>query len=62
MAAQWDEEQKPKEIVERRRIEGRSLKLEVMQQVPEPVVHECMSQGKGVEGSQREERSTNMVY
>ena len=37
----------------RRRTEGSSLKLEVMQKVPEsavPVVHERMSQGKGVKG------------
>ena len=50
MAAQWDEEQKLEEIVERKRIEGNSLKLEVMQKVPELVVHERMSQGKRVKG------------
>ena len=48
MAAQWDEEQKLEEILERRRTGGNSLKLEVMQKVSEPVVHERMSQGKGV--------------
>ena len=31
MAAQWDEEQKLEEILERRRMEGRSLQWEVMQ-------------------------------
>ena len=36
--------------MERRRMEGSSTKLEVMQKVPEPVVHERMSQGKGVKG------------
>ena len=61
MAAQWEEEQKLEEIVERKRIEGNSLKLEVMQKVPELVVQERMSQGKGVE-SQREKESTRMVY
>ena len=50
MAAQWDEEQKLEEILERRRMKGSSLKLEVMQNVPELVVHERMSQGKGVKG------------
>ena len=50
MAAQRDEEQKLEEILERRRIEGSSLKLEIMQKVPELVVHERMSQGKGVKG------------
>ena len=33
---------------ERRRMEGSSLQAEVMQKVPELVVHERMSQGKGV--------------
>ena len=35
MAAQWEEEQKLDEIVERRRMEGSSLQLEVMQKVTE---------------------------
>ena len=61
MAAQWDGEQKLEEIVERRRTEGSSLKLEVMQKVPEPVVQECMSQGKRVKGL-KEKKSTRMVY
>ena len=50
MASQWDEEQKLGEILERRRMEGTSLQLDVMQKVPEKVVHERMSQGKGVKG------------
>ena len=48
MAEQWEEEQKLEEIVEQRRIEGDSLKLEVMRKAPELVVHERMSQGEGV--------------
>ena len=36
--------------VERRRIEGSSLKLEAMQKVPELVVQERRSHGKGVKG------------
>ena len=48
-AAQWDDEQQLEEILERK-MEGSCLKLEVMQKVPEPVVHERMSQGKGVKG------------
>ena len=48
MAEQWEEEQQLEGIVERRRMEGSSLKLEVMQKVLELVVHECMSQGKRV--------------
>ena len=43
MAAQWDEE----EIFKRRRMEGSSLRLEVMQKVPELVVHERITQAKG---------------
>ena len=50
IAAQWDEEQKLEEILERKRMEGSSLQLEVMRKVPELVVHECMSQDKGVKG------------
>ena len=38
------------EILERRRMEGSSLKLEVMQMVRELVVHERVTQGKGVKG------------
>ena len=56
MAVHWDEEQKLEEIWERRRIEGSSLKLEVMQKVPELVVHERMSQGKGVKGLEEKKR------
>ena len=59
MAAQLDEEQKLDEIVERRKIDGSFLKLEVMQKVPEPVLQERRSQGKRVkkgEGSEREKK------
>ena len=38
------------EIMERRRMEGSSLQLNVMQQVSELVVNERMSRGKGVKG------------
>ena len=49
MGMQWAEDEKLEEILERRMIEGRSsLQAEVMQQVPELVVHERMSQGKEV--------------
>ena len=50
MAAQWDEEQTLEEILEQRRMEGSSLQLEAVRDVPESVVHERMSQGTGVEG------------
>ena len=55
-------EKDQEEIVERRRIEGTSLKLEVMQKVPEQVVQERMSQGKGVKGLKEKKESTRMVY
>ena len=61
MTAQWAEEQKLHEIVEQRRIEGDSLKLEVMRRALEQVVHERLSQGKRSEESQREEKSTRMA-
>ena len=59
MAARWDEEQKLEEILERRRMEGSSLKVEVMQKVAELVVHERMSQGKG--SKREEERNVALV-
>ena len=43
MAAEWDEEEKIGEILERRRMEGSSLQSDVMRKVPEQVVHERMS-------------------
>ena len=48
MAEQWEEEQHLEDIVERRRMEGSSLKLDVIQKVPELVVNERMSQGERV--------------
>ena len=50
MAAQRDEERTLEEILEQRRLEGSSLQLEVVRKVPGLVVHERMSQGKGVKG------------
>ena len=50
MAALWDEERKLEEILEQRRMEGSSLRLEAMRNVLEIVVHERMSQGIGVKG------------
>ena len=58
MAEQWEEEQHLEELVERRRMKGCSLKLDVMQKVPELVVNERMSQGKRVKNSRK---STTMV-
>ena len=46
MAEQRGEEQHLAEIVERGRMEGDSLKLDVLQKVPELVVNERSSQGK----------------
>ena len=48
MEVLWDEDEKLEEILERRRMEGSSLQVEVMQQVPELVVNERMSQGEKV--------------
>ena len=57
MAAQREEEQELEEIMERRRMEGSSLQLNVMQQVSELMANERMSQGNG-EGFQRKEERT----
>ena len=42
--------------MEQRRIEGESLKLEVMRKAPELVVHERLSQGKGVKGPKEKKK------
>ena len=47
---QLAEDEKLEEILERKRMEGSSLQAEVMQKVPELVVHELMSQGKKMRG------------
>ena len=41
MAALWEEEQKLKEIMERRRMEGSSLQLDAMQRVQELELNAC---------------------
>ena len=46
MARQCEEEQHLDDWIERRRMEGSSLKSDVMQKVPELVVNKRMSQGK----------------
>ena len=48
MGLQWVEDEKLEEILEQRRMERCSLQAEVMQKASELVVHERMSQGKGV--------------
>ena len=53
MADQWEEKQHLEETVERRRVEGSSFKLDVMQKVLELVVNERMSQGKRVKNPKR---------
>ena len=46
ISGQWEEEQHLEDLIERRRMEGSSLKLDVMQKVPELVVDKRMSQGE----------------
>ena len=58
----WEEEQKLKEIMERRRMEGSSLQLDAMQRVQELVVSERMFTRSKSEKSQREKENTKMVY
>ena len=62
MAGQWDEAQKLEEIVERRRIEGSSLKLEVMQKGTGACGAGNACHKVRGEASQRDEESTRMVY
>ena len=45
---EWGEDEKLEETLGQRRVERYSLQAEVMQKAPESVVHERMSQGKGV--------------
>ena len=51
MELQWAEDEKLEKSVERRRMEGSSSQTEVVQKVPELVVHERMSQGEEVRGA-----------
>ena len=59
MAGQWEEEQ---HLEERRRVEGSSFKLDVMQKVPELVVKKRMSKGEKGERHERKEESARMVH
>ena len=56
MAEQWEEEQQLEGIIERRRIEGSSLKLDAMQRVPELVVSGLKSQGKTVKNPKEKKK------
>ena len=58
MAAQWDEEQKMEDILERRRMEGSAVQLEVMQIVLELFVHQCMSQGRVLKGIKEKNKAS----
>ena len=60
MTAQSDAEQKLDEIVQRRRIDGSFLKLEVMQKV-QLVVQERRSQGKGVKGLKEKKKNQDAL-
>ena len=54
---QWEEEQLLEETVERSRMEGNSLKLDVLQQkVPELVVNERMQQDRRVKKTPKKRR------
>ena len=48
MAGHWEEEQHLYDLIERTRMKGSSLKLDVIQKVLERVVNERMSQGERV--------------
>ena len=48
---------KDEEILERRRMERRSLQVEVVHKAPEFVVHERRSQGKGVKCTKEKKKT-----
>ena len=56
MDMQWDEDEKLEEILERRRVEGGPLQAEVMQKVPQLVVHGRVSQCKQVKGIEEKKK------
>ena len=56
MEVQWAEDEKVEERLERRRMEGRFLQAEVMQLV----VHERMSQGKGVKCTKEKKKAKGL--
>ena len=56
MAGQWEEEQQLGDLIERRRMKGSSLKLDVMQKVPELVVNKQMSQGEKGEDTKEKKK------
>ena len=62
MERQWIEDEKLEENLERRKAEGVSLQTEVLQKVPELVVHERMSRCKKIERHRRKEESQRMVH
>ena len=62
MTEQLEEEQHLEDIVVRRRMKGSSLKLDVIQKVPELMVHERMSQSERVKKPKRKEERARMVH
>ena len=56
MEVQCDEDEKMEETVERRRMEGSSLQVDVRQKEPELVVHERMSKGEKVKYKKEKRR------
>ena len=57
MAEQWEEEQHLDDLIERRRMEGSSLKLDVVQKVSELVVNERMPQGERVKDPKEKKKT-----
>ena len=56
MEVQWAEDEKLEEALERRRMEGNPSQAEVVRKVLELVVHERMSQGKKVKGTNEKQK------
>ena len=62
MAEQWREDQQQEVVVERRRIEGSSLKLDAFQKVPELVVDERMSEYKRVKSPKEKKNAPGWSF
>ena len=61
MDVQWDEDHKLDENLGRRRMEGSTLQVEVMQKAPELVVHERMTEGEEVKCTKEKRKVKRMV-
>ena len=62
MEVQWCEDHKLDENLGRRRMEGSTLQVEIMQKAPELEVHERMTEGEEVKCTKEKRKLKRMVY